>query len=106
MIRACVRCVVLLFAVLAFAAMPPLAASAHISDHGKTVFFHNVTIAPDEVVDGDLNVVFGDAHVAGHVRGDVNTLFGKLRASRTARRSTAKRIASPTTRRARSRRGS
>ena len=64
-------------AVLTFAAIAPLAASATISDHDKTVFFHNVTIAPDEVVDGDLNVVFGDAHVAGHVRGDVNTLFGR-----------------------------
>jgi len=69
--------VVLCLAVLAFAAMPPHAASATISDHGKTVFFHNVTIGSDEVVDGDLTVVFGDAHVAGHVRGDVNTLFGK-----------------------------
>jgi hypothetical protein len=68
--------VVAALAVLAFAVVPPLAASAHINDHGKTVFFHNVTIGSDEVVDGDLNVVFGDAHVAGHVRGDVNTLFG------------------------------
>jgi len=36
-----------------------------------------VTIGPDETVDGDLTVVFGDARVAGHVRGDVNTLFGR-----------------------------
>jgi hypothetical protein len=69
--------VILALAVLAFAAVPPRVASARISDHGKTVFFHNVTIGPDEVVDGDLTVVFGDARVAGHVRGDVNTLFGK-----------------------------
>jgi hypothetical protein len=65
------------FVVLAFAALAPRAASAHIDDHGKTVFFHNVTIGSDETVDGDLTVVFGDAHVAGHVRGDVNTIFGK-----------------------------
>lgn len=69
--------VILALAAIAFAATPPLAASAHIYDHGKTVFFHNVTIGPDETVDGDLNVIFGDAHVAGHVRGDVNTLFGR-----------------------------
>lgn len=69
--------VILALAVLTFAALQPLAASAHISDHGKTVFFHNVTIGSDETVDGDLTVVFGDAHVAGHVRGDVNTLFGR-----------------------------
>ena len=68
---------VLVLAVLAFAAMRPHAAGAHISVHGKTVFFHNVTIGSDEVVDGDLTVVFGDAHVTGHVRGDVNTIFGK-----------------------------
>lgn len=64
-------------AALALAAMQPRPAYANILDHGKTVFFHNVTIGPDETVDGDLNVVFGDAHVAGHVRGDVNTLFGR-----------------------------
>jgi hypothetical protein len=69
--------VILVFAALAFAALQPLVASAHILDHGKTVFFHRVTIGPDEVVDGDLNVVFGDADIAGHVRGDVNTLFGR-----------------------------
>ena len=68
---------ILFFAALAFAALQPMAASAHILDHGKTVFFHKVTIGPDEVVDGDLNVVFGDARIAGHVRGDVNTLFGR-----------------------------
>jgi hypothetical protein len=55
----------------------PQAAFAHSGDHGKTVFFHDVTIQPDEVVDGDLNVVFGDATIAGTVRGDVNTLFGR-----------------------------
>lgn len=64
-------------AVLAVAAMQARPANADILDHGKTVFFHNVTIGPDETVDGDLNVVFGDARVAGHVRGDVNTLFGR-----------------------------
>ena len=67
----------LIVAIAAFASMPPRAASAHISMHGKTVFFHNVTVGPDDVIDGDLTVVFGDAHVAGHVHGDVNTIFGK-----------------------------
>jgi hypothetical protein len=67
----------LAFVVLSFATLAPRAASAHIDDHGKTVFFHNVTIGSDETVDGDLTVVFGDAHVAGHVLGDVNTIFGK-----------------------------
>jgi len=65
------------FAVIAYVAIQPQAASAHISDHGKTVFFHDAYIRPDEVVDGDLNVIFGDAEIAGTVRGDVNTLFGR-----------------------------
>ena len=68
---------VLLFAALAYAGLQPLVAGAHILDHGKTVLFHDVYIGPDEVVDGDLNVVFGDAQIAGRVRGDVNTLFGR-----------------------------
>jgi hypothetical protein len=65
------------FVVAAFALVHPLAAEAHLLDHGKTVVFHDVYIGPDEVVDGDLNVVFGNATIAGRVRGDVNTLFGK-----------------------------
>ncbi len=68
---------VLVLAVLAYAALHPFAAEAHILDHGKTVLFHDAYIGPDEVVDGDLNVVFGDAEIAGRVRGDVNTLFGR-----------------------------
>jgi len=67
---------VLALAILAFAVVPRIA-SADILDHGKTVFFHNVTIGSDETVDGNLTVVFGDARVAGHVQGDVNTIFGK-----------------------------
>jgi hypothetical protein len=64
-------------AALAYVTVRPEAALAHISDHGKTVFFHDAYIRPDEVVDGDLNVIFGDAQIAGTVRGDVNTLFGR-----------------------------
>lgn len=69
--------VALAFVLLAYAAVRPHTAGANILDHGKTVFFHDVYIRPDEIVDGDLNVVFGDANIAGRVRGDVNTLFGR-----------------------------
>jgi hypothetical protein len=65
------------FALAAFAGLRPAAALAHEGDHGKTVLFHDAYIRPDEVVDGDLNVIFGDARIAGTVRGDVNTLFGR-----------------------------
>ena len=75
------RCAALLavaiLALAAFAAVRPEAAQASISDHGKTVLFGNLYVRPDEVVDGDVNVLFGDAEIAGHVRGDVNTLFGR-----------------------------
>lgn len=64
-------------ALAAFAALLPCAADARISEHGRTVLFQNVYIAPDEVVYGDLNVIFGDAEIAGRVRGDVNTFFGR-----------------------------
>jgi hypothetical protein len=36
-----------------------------------------VYVAPNQVVDGDLDVVFGDAEVAGIVKGDCNTVFGR-----------------------------
>lgn len=64
-------------AVVAFAAIRPMLASANILDHGRTVILQDVTIHPDEEVDGNLNVILGDAHIAGHVKGDVNTIFGR-----------------------------
>jgi hypothetical protein len=67
----------MVLAVLAYAALRPATADAHITDHGKFVVLRDVTIGPDETVDGDLNVILGDARIAGHVRGDVNTLFGR-----------------------------
>ena len=67
----------LVLVAFAYVAVQPRAALAHVGDHGKTVFFHDAYIHPDEVVDGDLNVIFGDAEIAGTVRGDVNTLFGR-----------------------------
>ncbi len=65
---------VAVLAILAFAHPRPAYAGSH--DHGATKFFTDVYIAPNEVVDGDLNVVFGNADIAGVVHGDVNTLFG------------------------------
>jgi hypothetical protein len=65
------------FAVLAFAAVQPLAADARILDHGKFMMFRDANVTPDEVVDGDVTVIFGNAHIAGHVRGDVNTILGR-----------------------------
>jgi hypothetical protein len=63
--------------VLAYAALRPQIAEAHITANGQFVVLRDVTIGPDETVNGDLNVILGDARIAGHVRGDVNTLFGR-----------------------------
>lgn len=68
---------VLCLAVAAFATIRPMLVNANILDHGRTVILQDVTIHPDEEVDGNLNVILGDAHIAGHVKGDVNTIFGR-----------------------------
>ncbi|MGH7661769.1 MAG: polymer-forming cytoskeletal protein [Vulcanimicrobiaceae bacterium] len=44
--------------------------------HGSTYLFHNVTIPPGDVVNGDLNVIFGNAVVEGVVNGDLNVVGG------------------------------
>jgi hypothetical protein len=46
-------------------------------DGGETQAFTDVYVVPDQTIDGDANVVFGDAKVAGVVRGDCNTVFGQ-----------------------------
>jgi hypothetical protein len=79
------RLIALAAALMAAAALAhPAAAQARSHDHGETKFFTDVTIGPNEVVDGDLNVVFGNATVAGVVHGDVNTLFGSCTKTDTA----------------------
>jgi len=45
-------------------------------NHGATYLFRNVTIGPGEVVNGDLNVIFGSAVVQGVVNGDLNVIGG------------------------------
>jgi hypothetical protein len=54
----------------------PLAASAHAHDGSVTKFFSDAVVGPDQTIDGDLNVVFGSATVAGHVTGNVNVIGG------------------------------
>ncbi len=64
----------LCFALLA--GLVPVAASASAHDGTVTKFFSDVTVDPDETIDGNLNVVFGNATIAGHVTGDVNVIGG------------------------------
>jgi hypothetical protein len=57
-------------------AMGPLPAAAHAHDGSVTKFFSDAVVDPDETIDGDLNVVFGNAQIAGHVTGNVNVIGG------------------------------
>jgi len=63
------------FAVLSAIFAQP--ASARGSDRGEFTISQNVYVAPDQVIDGNLDVVFGDAEIAGLVKGDCNTVFGR-----------------------------
>lgn len=70
------RFVVALAFVFAAFALSHAPASARDFSHGRTVLFHDVTIGPGDVVDGDLNVIFGNATIAGTVHGDLNIVGG------------------------------
>ena len=73
-----VRLVALLTSVFAvLSALFAQPAVARDQDRGETMISQNVYVAPNEVIDGDLNVIFGDATVAGTVKGDCNTVFGR-----------------------------
>ncbi len=54
----------------------PSAASAHAHDGSVTKFFTDVVVVPDQTIDGDLTVVFGNATIEGHVTGNVNVVGG------------------------------
>jgi hypothetical protein len=45
--------------------------------HGGS-YFGDVIVEPDQVVEGDLTVFFGDATIAGSVDGDVNVIGGNV----------------------------
>ncbi len=73
-----VRLVALLAALFALlVAIVPQPAAARGSDRGEFKVSEDVYVAPDQVVDGDLDVIFGNAEVAGIVKGDCNTVFGR-----------------------------
>jgi hypothetical protein len=67
--------IAVLLAVVGVAFASP--AQARGRDGGETQIFTDVYVAPDQTIDGDVNVVFGDAKIAGIVRGDCNTVFGQ-----------------------------
>ncbi|GAC1580809.1 MAG: hypothetical protein NVS3B7_15590 [Candidatus Elarobacter sp.] len=54
----------------------PGAAEARSHDGSVTRVGQNVYVPADQTIDGDLNVVFGDARVAGIITHDCNAMFG------------------------------
>ncbi len=73
----------LIFLVAALAALLGATASfasAHTYNHGKTVWFRDVTIDDGDVVKGDLDIVFGTAvcEDGGEIDGNVRTFFGSF----------------------------
>jgi hypothetical protein len=66
--------------VVAFGALTGLAQAQSVdvrgADGSETRVFQSVYVPPGQTIDGDLNVVFGDAQVAGKVTGDCNAVFG------------------------------
>ncbi|MDQ2872402.1 MAG: hypothetical protein M3R35_04660, partial [Candidatus Eremiobacteraeota bacterium] len=76
------RIAVALIAILAAFVAFPAAASAHIRaiDHGGT-YWGDVSVEPNQVVDGDVDVLFGDARIEGRVNGNVNVFGGAIDAT-------------------------
>ncbi len=66
-------CFLLVFA----AAISPAAARINAIDHGGT-YIGDQIVEPQEVVDGNINVLFGDVTVEGTVNGDVNVVGGQV----------------------------
>jgi len=66
-----VRHVAVAVALIAAAALAPGAALASDRDSGRTTIFTDLRVPR-----GNVNVVFGDASVAGVVKGDCNSIFG------------------------------
>ncbi|HEY8314555.1 MAG TPA: hypothetical protein VIG51_10325 [Candidatus Baltobacteraceae bacterium] len=68
-----------IFVLFAFAIALPATASAHIRsiDHGGT-YWGDVSIEPNQVVNGDVDVIFGDARIEGTVNGNVNVFGGEI----------------------------
>jgi hypothetical protein len=68
---------VLAFFITVLAMTGPAFADAKSVDHGGT-YVGSVVVEPGQVVDGDLNVVLGDATIDGTVNGDVNVVGGNV----------------------------
>ena len=72
---------IVLGSLLAFVAFLTIAAPASARtraiDHGGT-YWGNVIVERDQIVKGDVNVIFGDATIEGTVDGNVNVFGGSI----------------------------
>lgn len=64
-------------ALIILATLAPAAAHTRSIDHGGT-YFGDVIVERDQVVDGDVTVMFGDAIIEGTVNGDVTDVGGSI----------------------------
>jgi hypothetical protein len=77
-VRHAARLLPLLAFVLVIVGTPAAALADPTSvDHGGT-YVGSVVVEPNQVVDGNLNVVLGDATIEGTVDGDVNVVGGNI----------------------------
>lgn len=67
----------LAFTIALFATTCPALADPTSVDHGGT-YVGSVVVGPGQVVDGDVDVVLGDATIEGTVNGDVNVVGGNI----------------------------
>lgn len=76
-LRAAIAAAAAVFALMLML-MPQIAQAR--GDGSETHIFSSIYVAPGEMVDGDVSVVFGDADVAGVVTGNCYAYFGSCRA--------------------------
>jgi hypothetical protein len=67
----------LAFALVLFATTSPALADPTSVDHGGT-YVGPIVVEPGQVVDGDVDVVLGDATIEGTINGDVNVVGGNI----------------------------
>ncbi len=70
--------VVAAFAIALAATLAPASAHTQSITHGG-LYFGDVVVGPDQVVDGDITVVLGDADIQGRVNGNVTAYGGDVK---------------------------
>ncbi|MDQ2864844.1 MAG: hypothetical protein M3R51_01320 [Candidatus Eremiobacteraeota bacterium] len=75
--RSTILAIIGVFAALCMFSTGVADARTHSVDHGGT-YVGSVSVEPGQIVDGDLNVLFGNATIDGTVTGDVNVVGGNI----------------------------